>query len=148
MHERREVGMQIGAVAKKVGVSVDAIRFYERSRLLEAPPRSEGGFRRYSADHISALVFILSLQTLGFSLNEIRDFLSLRTNDLRACSEVRGMLDRKLNDIRTKRVALSKLERELKGALNKCDSQLQRRRQNVQCPVLAVSRKSSSKDRA
>jgi MerR family transcriptional regulator, copper efflux regulator len=141
--------MRIGEVAKKVGLSIDAIRFYEQSRLLETPARSEGGFRQYSADHLSALAFIRSLQTLGFSLNEIRDFLSLRTNDLRACSEVRGMLDRKLHDIRARKVALAKLERELRSALHKCDSQLKRGRgKNSRCPVLTVFGKSSSKDRA
>ncbi len=40
--------MQIGIVAKKIGLSVDAIRFYERNALLPRPPRTQGGFRRYS----------------------------------------------------------------------------------------------------
>ena len=141
--------MQIGEVAKKVGVSIDAIRFYERRRLLETPARSEGGFRQYSADHLSALAFIRCLQTLGFSLHEIRDFLCLRTNDLRACSEVRGRLARKLSDIRARRVARAKLEGELKSALRRCDSQLKRRRgKNSRCPVLTVFGKSSAEDRA
>jgi DNA-binding transcriptional MerR regulator len=78
--------MRIGQVSKQVGVSIDAIRFYEHNRLLAAPTRSEGGFRLYSSDDVAALQFIRNLQTLGFSLNEIRDFVSLRTNDLRACS--------------------------------------------------------------
>jgi DNA-binding transcriptional MerR regulator len=46
------------------------------------------------------------LQTLGFSLNEIREFLSLRTKDLRARWEVQKMLDHKLHDVRAKRIAL------------------------------------------
>jgi len=111
--------VQIGQIAKQTGVSVDAIRFYERSGLLTLPSRSRGGFRLYSADDLAAVQFIRSLQTLGFSLNEIREFLSLRTNDLRACLEVRKMLDSKLKDIHAKRVALAKLEDELKVALSK-----------------------------
>src|SRR6202167_3892693 len=116
--------MQIGQVSKQVGVSIDAIRFYERNRLLAAPARSEGGFRLYSSDDLAELHFIRSLQTLGFSLNEIRDFVSLRTNDLRACSAVRNMLGHKLKAIHAKRIALAKLEGELKAALTKCNSQL------------------------
>jgi hypothetical protein len=42
--------MQIGIAAKKVGLSVDAIRFYERNALLRRAPRTEGGFRRYGAN--------------------------------------------------------------------------------------------------
>src|SRR5271169_4860407 len=102
--------MRIGQMSKQTGVSIDAIRFYERNKLLAAPTRSQGGFRLYSSDDLAALEFIRSLQTLGFSLNEIREFMSLRTNDLRACSEVRKKLDGKLKDIHAKRVALTKLE--------------------------------------
>jgi DNA-binding transcriptional MerR regulator len=68
--------------------------------------------------------FIRNLQTLGFSLNEIREFLTLRIIDLRACSAVRKMLDHKLKDIHAKRVALVKLEDELRAALKKCKIQL------------------------
>jgi hypothetical protein len=46
LHEGK--AMQIGVVAKKVGLSVDAIRFYERKALLPRTPRTEGGFRRYA----------------------------------------------------------------------------------------------------
>jgi DNA-binding transcriptional MerR regulator len=127
-------------MSKQTGVSIDAIRFYERNRLLAAPTRSEGGFRLYSSDDLSALQFIRSLQTSGFSLNEIRDFVSLRTNDLRACSAVRKMLGHKLKDIHAKRIALTNLEDELKAALTKCNAQLKRRRgkKNGRCPVLTV----------
>ena len=41
--------MQIGTVAKTIGVSVDAIRFYERNALLPPPPRTQGGFRQYGS---------------------------------------------------------------------------------------------------
>jgi MerR family regulatory protein len=40
--------MQIGIVAKKIGLSVDAIRFYERNALLPRAPRTQGGFRQYA----------------------------------------------------------------------------------------------------
>jgi MerR family mercuric resistance operon transcriptional regulator len=136
--------MRIGQISKQTGISIDAVRFYERSGLLAAPARSQGGFRLYSSDDLSALQFIRSLQTLGFSLNEIREFLSLRTNDLRACSEVRKILGRKLKDIHAKRAALGKLEDELKASLTKCNSQLKRPggKENGRCPVLTVFGKS------
>jgi MerR family transcriptional regulator, mercuric resistance operon regulatory protein len=140
MSGRRNQSMQIGQISKQAGISIDAIRFYERSGLLAAPPRSEGGFRLYSSSDLSTLLFIRNLQTLGFSLNEIREFLSLRSDDLRACFEVRKMLDHKLRDIHVKRIALGKLEAELKDTLAKCDSQRRRLRgkQNGRCPVLTA----------
>jgi len=136
--------MRIGQMSRQTGVSVDAIRFYERNGLLAAPKRSEGGFRLYSPDDLSCLQFIRGLQTLGFSLSEIREFVSLRTNDLRACSAVRNMLDHKLKDIHAKRVALAKLEEELKAELTKCNSQLRRpqKKSDARCPVLTVFAKS------
>jgi DNA-binding transcriptional MerR regulator len=139
--------MQIGHIAKQTGLSVDAIRFYERNRLLAAPTRSQGGFRLYSSDDLTSLQFIRSLQTLGFSLNEIREFVRLRTKDLRACSAVRNMLDHKLKDIHGKRIALAKLEGELKAALTKCNSQLRRQqgKKSGGCPVLTVFAKSKHK---
>jgi MerR family copper efflux transcriptional regulator len=142
--------MRIGQMSKQTGVSIDAIRFYERNRLLAAPTRSEGGFRLYSSADLSHLQFIRNLQTLGFSLNEIREFVSLRTNDLRACSTVRKMLDGKLKDIHAKRIALVKLEDELKAALTKCNSQLKRPQgqKNRSCPVLTVFGKSKHKGAA
>jgi DNA-binding transcriptional MerR regulator len=139
--------MQIGYIAKQTGLSVDAIRFYERNKLLATPTRSQGGFRLYSSDDLKCLQFIRSLQMLGFSLNEIREFVSLRTNDLRACSAVRSMLDHKLKDTHAKRIALAKLEDELKAALTKCNSQLRRQqgKKNGSCPVLTVFGKSKHK---
>lgn len=136
--------MQIGQIAAQTGIGIDAIRFYERKGLLAAPARSEGGFRLYSSDDLSTLQFIRSLQMLGFSLTEVREFLSLRTNGLRACSAVRKMLRDKLKDVHAKRLALLELEDELKAALTKCNSQLKRprRRKGVRCPVLSNLAKS------
>jgi len=136
--------MQIGQIAAQTGIGIDAIRFYERHGLLAAPTRSEGGFRLYSSDDLSTLQFIRSLQMLGFSLTEVREFLSLRTNGLRACSAVRKMLGDKLKDVHAKRLALVELEDELKAALTKCNSQLKRprRRKSVRCPVLSTLAKS------
>ena len=144
MSGRRNESMQIGQISKQTGISIDTIRFYERSGLLAAPGRSDGGFRLYSSAHLSTLQFIRNLQALGFSLNEIREFLSLRSNNLRACSAVRKMLDHKLHDIHAKRIALAKLEAELKCALTKCNSELKRPRgkQNGRCPVLTAYKRS------
>lgn len=78
--------MQIGTVAKKIGLSVDAIRFYERSALLPRAPRTPGGFRHYAQNDVETLAFIRRVQGLGFKLSEIRSLLRLRGV---ACSHAR-----------------------------------------------------------
>lgn len=56
--------MQIGIVAKKIGLGVDAMRFYERNALVPRPPRTQGGFRRYTETDVETLAFIRRVQDL------------------------------------------------------------------------------------
>ena len=126
--------MQIGMVAKRVGVSVDAIRFYERNGLLPRAPRTEGGFRRYAENDVETLAFIRRIQDLGFKLSEIRSLLDLRGGRLQPCAPVRRRLQAKLTDVRRKLADLQKLESELRSALHSCDKEL--RKENAHCPIL------------
>lgn len=126
--------MQIGAIAKKVGLSVDTIRFYERNALLPCPHRTLGGFRQYGESDVETLAFIRRVQGLGFKLSEIRSLLELRRNPLRPCAPVRKRLEEKLVNVQSKLADLRKLERELKSALRSCDQEL--RKHNAHCPIL------------
>jgi MerR family copper efflux transcriptional regulator len=126
--------MQIGLVAKKVGLSVDAIRFYERNALLPRPARTQGGFRHYGEGDIETLAFIRRIQGLGFKLSEIRGLLNLRGSRMQPCAPVRRRLQAKLADVRHKLENLQKLKRELQLALRSCDKEL--RKQNAHCPIL------------
>ncbi len=129
--------MQIGKVARETGLSVDAIRFYERSGLLPHPPRSEGGYRLYSEGDVASLRFLQQMQSLGFSLAEIRELLTLRRGDAHACEHVRDLLDAKLSAVRTKQSELRKLERELRQARGRCCSALRKKSPGAhRCPVL------------
>jgi MerR family transcriptional regulator, copper efflux regulator len=129
--------MQIGLVAKEVGLSVDAIRFYERSALLPRPARTQGGFRRYGKGDVETLAFIRRVQGLGFKLSEIRGLLNLRGSRMQPCAPVRRRLQAKLADVRQKLENLQKLKRELQLALRSCDKEL--RKQNAHCPILQDS---------
>src|SRR5882672_10582641 len=101
--------MQIGTVAKRIGVSADAIRFYERSSLLPPAPRTCGGFRQYGNGDVETLLFIRRVQGLGFTLDEIRDLLGMRRSKLRACVAVRRRLKKKLASVRVKLADLQRL---------------------------------------
>src|SRR6202043_3290165 len=101
--------MQIGIVAKKIGLSVDAIRFYERNALLPRAARTEGGFRQYGESDVETLAFIRRVQGLGFKLTEIRGLLSLRGRRLQPCAPVRRRLEEKLSDVQQKLANLHNL---------------------------------------
>jgi DNA-binding transcriptional MerR regulator len=126
--------MQIGRIAKKIGLSVDAIRFYERSALLPRAPRTEGGFRQYGESDVETLAFIRSVQSLGFKLSQIRSLLNLRGTHVQPCAPLRRRLEEKLSDVQRKLTGLQKLEHELRLALRSCNKAM--RRQPAHCPIL------------
>src|SRR5712664_2692511 len=126
--------MQIGSVGKNVGLSVDAIRFYERNGLLPRPPRTQGGFRAYGENDVETLAFVRRVQGLGFKLSEIRGLLNLRGSRMQPCAPVRRRLEEKLSDVQQKLADLQRLERELRLALHSCDKELRKR--SAHCPIL------------
>jgi MerR family redox-sensitive transcriptional activator SoxR len=72
--------MKIGQLAHRAGLRASAIRYYERLGLL-APPHRVGGQRRYSPDALDRVLLIRFAAEMGFSLSEIKLFLSgLREN--------------------------------------------------------------------
>ena len=129
--------MHIGSVSKKIGLTPDAIRFYERNALLPNPPRSAGGFRQYADTDVETLGFIRQAQSLGFTLKEVRELLELRHRRLQPCAPVRRRLEQKLSDVRGKLADLQQLEHELRAALRACDRKLRKR--SARCPLLAGS---------
>jgi len=131
------VFLQIGKVAERTGLSVDAIRFYEKSGLLQRPARTKAGYRLYEEREIADLEFIQRAQQLGFSLNEIRELFSIQRHPHEVCEHVRDLIAQKLAVVREKIVELQRLEGELKGALRKCGAALrQPAKHRDYCPVL------------
>ena len=91
--------MQIGEVAERTALTVDAIRFYEKRNLLPKPGRSAGRFRLYTEDAIERIRFIRQMQGLGFSLREVGELIELRAHKVDACEAVRELLKAKLGDV-------------------------------------------------
>jgi DNA-binding transcriptional MerR regulator len=128
---------QIGELAKRTALSIDAIRFYERRKLLPPAFRSAGRFRLYTTDDIARLRFVQRMQRLGFSLEEIKKLMAIRADRAHACGAVRQFLATKLDGVRTKIQELQELETELKADLEKCDRALKRHRgKTCACPVI------------
>jgi Hg(II)-responsive transcriptional regulator len=105
--------LTIGAVARRTGVGVETIRFYERRGLLRRPPRPGSGFRTYPEETVARLQFIRQAQLLGFTLKEIADLLALRVAPGTDCAAVRAHAAAKLADVERR---LAELER-IRGAL-------------------------------
>lgn len=139
--------LKIGEVAKATGLSVDAIRFYQRERLLKQPARTEGGFRLFNRQDIQTLRFIRQAQELGFSLSDIRQLLYLQAGQTQTCSHVRDLLQQKLEAVQGKMSELRILERKLKAGLQKCNQELAASGQcpDGQCPVLEEIRGAAEK---
>jgi Hg(II)-responsive transcriptional regulator len=130
-------GVQIGKLSRETGLSVDTIRFYEKEGLLRQPPRSQGGFRLYTATDVEHLHFIRCAQELGFSLAEVRELLLLQDENTQACPQVRDLIRQKLDSVCRKMADLKRLERALKEALGQCENALQRHAaETPRCPVL------------
>ena len=80
-HERVEAAsLSIGKVARRAGIGVETIRFYEREGLLAPPARKASGYRIYSEQVLSRIQFIRHAKDLGFSLREIKELLQLKEN--------------------------------------------------------------------
>jgi MerR family mercuric resistance operon transcriptional regulator len=138
--------MHIGGVAKKIGLTPDAIRFYERTALLPRPSRTAGGFRQYADTDVDTLRFIRQAQGLGFTLKEVRELLALRSNRLQPCAPVSLRLQKKLLQVRRKLLDLQTLQNELQAALHTCKKEL--RQKNARCPLLSGSKQNQPENGA
>src|SRR6266705_1709609 len=127
-HQAESATMQIGEVAERTALTVDAIRFYEKRNLLPKAVRSTGRFRLYTEDAIERIRFIWQMQGQGFSLREIGELIELRAHRVDACEAVRELLKARLGDVRAKLRELRQLESELQADLHKCNRELNHRR--------------------
>lgn len=108
--------MNIGQAAAATGVSAKMIRYYESIGLIRESKRSESGYRRYDEKDLHTLHFVKQARKLGFSLEQIRDLLSLWQNRRRTSKDVKSIairhieeLDKRLQEMMDMRNALSHL---------------------------------------
>jgi MerR family transcriptional regulator, copper efflux regulator len=80
----------IGQLAERAGVGVETIRFYERRGLIAQPKRPADGYRKYDEQVANRIRFIRQAQELGFTLNEIKQLLSLRVDPRTSCADVKA----------------------------------------------------------
>jgi MerR family mercuric resistance operon transcriptional regulator len=129
-----QIWLRIGEVARRAGVSIDAIRYYERRKLLPSPPRSEGGFRLFADETVDRLRFIKQAQDTGFSLDEIKTLLT--GGGVTACSHMRDLLQEKLQQTSERISELQAFKAMLSRHLQRCEDELARNGVAAKCPVI------------
>jgi len=122
----------ISGLARRAGVKVQTIHYYERRGLLLPPPRSGSGYRLYDDAALRRLLFIRHSKELGFTLNEIEGLLELSVEGIEACDSVKEKALGKLRDIENKISTLDSLRAVLKELVASCE----RRRPTEACPIL------------
>ena len=126
---------RIGEVAMRAGVSVDALRYYERVKLLPHAKRSSGGFRLFGFDAIERVRFIKQAQELGLTLDEIKGLLA--TGGAEECRRVRDLLSKKIGELDGKMTAMKDFRRTLARHLSACERELETHGESACCPVVA-----------
>ena len=116
--------MTISKITKESGVGVETVRFYERKGLVDQPAKpSTGGFRVYPLETVERIRFIRQAQGLGFSLREIEELLSLRTDPATDCADVQERAQVKLNEITRKIELMKGIQTALEKLITACPGQ-------------------------
>ena len=110
----------IGAVARRAGVGIDTIRYYEREGLLPAPQRRASGYRDYRPGVVERLRFIRRAKDLGFTLEEIRELLALSTDRERGVKTVKQRAEARLAEVGQRIRELQRMKRGLKELIDAC----------------------------
>ena len=124
--------LTIGVLAKRAGVGVETVRFYERRGLVRRPARPGSGRRSYPEETVGRIRFIRNAQSLGFTLLDITALLALRVTAGTKCAAVRSRAAAKLADVKQR---LADLER-MRVALEKLVAACPGRGALVSCTIL------------
>lgn len=122
--------ISIGTLAKRAGVGIDTVRYYERAGLLPPSRRLASGYRRYTSLELARLRFIRRAQALGFTLSEVRDLLALSAK--RDVARVKRSAQAKLEDVDKKIEALKKIREGLATLVAACPGH----GRAADCPIL------------
>jgi Hg(II)-responsive transcriptional regulator len=124
--------LTIGKVAGRTGVGIETIRFYEREKLIDPPPRSEAGYRLYPVTTVQRLRFIRRAKKLGFTLKEIKELLVLQEDPDSTCGDIMARAEQKLFDINQRINDLKKMRDALKILTDSCSSDAT----SAECPIM------------
>jgi Hg(II)-responsive transcriptional regulator len=132
--------MKIGEVAKRSGIGIETIRYYEREGLLQEPERRPSGYRQYDESTIQRLEYISRAKALGFTLAEIRELLELSFAAHTGCDHIRQRAEAKITDIESKIRSLQQMRRSLRKIVARCKA----KDSPHECPLVHDAKRTSS----
>jgi len=112
--------LTIGKLAERADISTDTLRYYEKMGLIKAANRSEAGYRIYGDDAERILQFIKGAKTLNFTLEEIRQLLTLNRSDKATCAEVLKHTTGKIAEAKQKISELKEVKKILTSLVEQC----------------------------
>lgn len=113
--------LSAGEIASRTGVSKDTLRHYERIGLIDAPPRSPGGYRQYSDAHVARVSLIRRALAVGFGLDELVGIFAIRDGGGTPCRQVRDSLALKRVELDRKLEELTRFRDEITTILERWD---------------------------
>ncbi len=124
---------RIGDLAKRAGVNVVTIRYYELAGLLPVCERTTGNYRVYAEAHLQRLNFVRRCRELGFSLEQIKDLLKLSASQSPNCADVCNVAANHLKEVESKIADLKRLASELRRIGSSCNG----KRSSADCKIIA-----------
>jgi MerR family mercuric resistance operon transcriptional regulator len=121
--------LTIGQLAKKAGINVETVRYYERRGLIRRPRKPDSGYRKYDAAILQQLQFIRRAKRIGFKLDEIESLLLLSDSP---CEDIQSLAQLKLEQVRTRLNDLQRLEAVLEQLIRQCSQ----RPNKTHCPII------------
>jgi MerR family transcriptional regulator, Zn(II)-responsive regulator of zntA len=110
MNKSAEAKMKIGELSRISGLSAHTLRYYEKNGLLKATGRSDSNYRIYSKDGVGTASFIKRARAIGFSLEEVATFLSIRSDrPAHVCADAKNLAEQKIVEVENKIVELKQV---------------------------------------
>lgn len=113
--------MRIGELAATTGLDPATIRFYEAEGVLPDPPRAANGYREYEEAHAATARFVRAAREIGFSLDDVREVLRLRSAGMAPCGHVRDLIERRIATVDRQLADLEAARGELEALRRRAD---------------------------
>jgi MerR family copper efflux transcriptional regulator len=123
--------MNIGEAASATGVSAKMIRYYESIHLIQPGKRTDANYRTYGEKDLHNLRFIKRARSLGFSLDQIRELLSLWQDSKRASADVKAIAQAHVAELQKRIEELTEMRDTLSHLAQACSGD-----HRPDCPIL------------
>lgn len=124
--------LTIGKLSRATGITVEAIRFYEKQGLIAAPDRTSAGYRQYPEETVRRVRFIQQAKDAGFTLKEVGELLTLKQSSRDTCAQVRKRAELKLDDVERRLAELGRVHDALSSLVTRCGNN----NDMGECPIL------------